>query len=125
MARRNFLTCVYETDEGKQVLMRVDERYQSQDNGATPPVPLLGAVPATSTQRRTLVNRPSDLKPRSVLVATADGAFRGRIPFFTNDAYISIAMGSSITFYDGQGAAHAGLVEGKEGERSRHKMDVG
>ena len=124
MAKRNLVTCVYQSDDGKSMLRRLDSRYQSQMNGADPAAPILGGVAANATQRRTMSFGPSGLKPRSVLVATADGAFTGRLPVFTLAAYSAIAVGDAITFYDGQGASHSGTVEGKEGERSRHAHDV-
>lgn len=124
MARRNFITCVYETDEGKRTLRRMDARYQSQLNGATPPGPLLGALAADAGEKETLVDFPVHWEPRTVQLQTADGAFTGRIPVFTIAAYSAIAMGDTVNFFDGQGATHAGLVVGKMGERTRHKRDT-
>ena len=92
MAKRNLVTCVYQSDDGKSMLRRLDSRYQSQMNGADPAAPILGGVAANATQRRTLSFGPSGLKPRSVLVATADGAFTGRLPVFTLAAYSAIAV---------------------------------
>lgn len=124
MARRNMITCVYHTDDGKQVLKRMDARYQTQNDGADPPVLLLGAIPATLTEVETLNNAPNDLKPRTILVRTTDGAFTGRIPVFTAARYAAMVVSTAITFYDGQGVSHAGQVYGHEGERSNHKTDV-
>jgi len=124
MAKRNMKTCVYVTDDAKSVLKRIDVRYQSQNDGADPPVLLLGAVPATQDQLDTLSNAPGDLEPRTLLVRTTAGDFTGRIPVFTNARYIAMTVGSDITFYDGQGASHAGKVYGHQGERSNHKQDV-
>lgn len=124
MARRNMITCVYVTDSGKSVLKRIDQRYQSQDNGADPPVLLLGAVAATLTQVETLSNAPNDLKPRTILVRTTAGDFTGRIAVFTAARYAAMTVGTAINFFDGQGVEHAGLVYGHEGERSNHKTDV-
>jgi hypothetical protein len=124
MARKNMITCVYVTDDAKHVLKRIDARYQTQNNGADPPVLLLGAVAATLTEVETLSNAPSDLKPRTVLVRTTAGDFTGRIPVFTAAAYAALVVSTAITFYDGQGTSHAGQVYGHEGERSNHKTDV-
>jgi hypothetical protein len=124
MARRNMITCVYHTDDAKQVLKRMDARYQTQNDGGDPPVLLLGAIAATLTEVETLNNAPNDLKPRTILVRTTAGDFTGRIPVFTPARYAAMTVGTAITFYDGQGASHAGLVYGHEGERSNHKTDV-
>lgn len=124
MARRNFRTCIYVSDEGKQMLRRLDQRYQEQMNGATPAGPLLGATLPNATELGTFVNSPRDLRPRSVLVRDNTGANRARIPVFTVAAYNAIAINDALTFYDGGGTAYAGVVYGKEGERTRHKSDV-
>lgn len=124
MAKRNMLTCVYVSDDAISYLKRMDARYQGQNDGGDPPVLLLGAVPATLTQVETLPNVPRDLKPRTLLVRTTAGDFTGRVDCFTAARYAAMTNGTAITFYDGQGAAHAGQVYGHEGERSRHKTDV-
>jgi hypothetical protein len=125
MARRNMLTCVYISDDNKHYLKRQDSRYQGQLNGDTPPTPLFGSVPATLSEVETLPNSPDDLKPRRVLVRTTAGDFTGSINVFTPAAYIALPNGTAVTFYDGQGASHAGQVYGHEGEKSNHKTDVG
>jgi hypothetical protein len=124
MAYRDLITCVYVSDDAKSYLKRMDARYQSQNNGADPPVLLLGAIPATLAQVEELPNTPADLKPRTLLVRTADGAFVGRIPCFTAERYAAMTNGTAITFYDGQGVSHAGQVYGHEGERSNHKSNL-
>jgi len=124
MARKNMITCVYVSDDGISYLKRMDSRYQSQNDGGDPPVPLLGAVPATLTQVETLPNVPHDLKPRTLLVRTSDGTFTGRVDCFTAARYAAMTNGTAITFYDGQGTSHAGQVYGHEGERSKHKTDA-
>jgi hypothetical protein len=124
MAVRNMKTCVYLSDDGKEYLKRLDARYQSQNDGGSPAVLLLGAEIATSTQLNTLPNVPADLKPRHVIVATADGLFKSRLQCFTPDAYIALAPPQTVTFYDGQGAAHTGVIRGHEGEHSMHKTDI-
>jgi hypothetical protein len=124
MAVRNMKTCVYRSDDGKLYLKRLDARYQAQDNGDTPPVLLLGALVATSDQLNTLPNVPADLKPRHVIVATADGLFKSKMPCFTPTAYIDLAPPQTVTFYDGQGTAHTGVIRGHEGEHSMHKTDI-
>lgn len=124
MALKNFITCVYEDDDGINYLKRMDARYQGQDDGGSPPVPRLGAIAATSTQRRTLGNPPHDLKPRTVIIQTADGAFHTRVPVFSRAAYVALDNGTALNFWDGQGTLHAGVVVGHEGERKSHKLDV-
>lgn len=123
MARRNMITCVYITDDGKSVLKRMDGRYQSQVTG-DPAVPLFGAVPATLSQVENLPNASSDLKPRRVLVRTTSGDFTGSINVFTAAAYAALVNGTAVVFYDGQGTNHSGQVYGHEGEKSNHKTDV-
>lgn len=125
MALRNMVTCVYTSDEGKSELRRLDARYQALNDGATPPNLLLGAAIATTAQLGTLGNTSRDISPRSVLVATSDGAFKARLPVFTLARYAAINVGDGgYTFFDGQGVTHAGIVYGKEGERSKHKRDI-
>ena len=124
MANRNMVTCVYTSDDLKSYLKRLDARYQTQNDGATPPNLLLGAAVATSTQLNTLPNAPHDLKPRHVIVATADGAFASKLPVFTNAAYIALQQPQTVNFFDGQGVSHVGTIRGHEGERSKHKIDV-
>lgn len=124
MARRNMITCVYVSDDAKSYLKRQDSRYQGQLNGDTPPTPLFGSVPATLAQVEELGNAPDDLKPRRVLVRTTAGDFTNSINVFTLGAYIALPNGTAVTFYDGQGASHAGQVYGHEGEKSNHKTDV-
>jgi len=124
MTSRNMVTCVYVSDDGKSYLARADTRYQSQNTGGDTPTPLFGHEVATSDQLDTLPNVPRDLKMRHVIVSTADGAFFGRINCFTNAAYIALNADSTLNFYDGHGAEHAGKVRGHEGEHSMHKRDI-
>jgi hypothetical protein len=124
MAVRNMKTCVYLSDDGKEYLKRLDARYQAQNNGADPPVLLLGALVATSDQLNTLPNVPRDLKARHVILATADGAFKSKMECFTPTAYIALSPPQTVTFYDGQGTAHVGVIRGHEGEHSMHKTDI-
>lgn len=124
MARRNMITCVYVDDDSKEHLKRMDGRYQSQLTTGDPAVALFGAVPATLAQVEALTNAPGDLKPRTVLVRTTSGDFKGRIAVFQPGQYIALTPGTPVVFYDGQGASHAGQVYGHEGERSNHKTDV-
>lgn len=125
MANRNFVTCVYTSDDGKDYLKRLDARYQALNDGGSPATLLLGAEIATSTQLNTLPNVPRDLKPRHVIVATSDGAFVGKLQAFTPAAYIALTPTTSgLTWYDGQGTSHSVTVRGHEGEHSMHKLDI-
>lgn len=124
MASRNFVTCVYLSDDNKSYLKRLDARYQAENDAGTPPVLRLGAEIATSTQLNTLTNVPRDMKPRHVIVATSDGAFFGRMEVFTPTAYIALQPPVTLTWYDGQGASHTVGINGHEGEHSMHKRDI-
>jgi len=124
MAVRNMKTCVYKSDDNKLYLKRLDARYQALDDGGSPAALLLGAEIASSTQLNTLPNVPRDLKPRHVILATSDGAFKSRMEVFTPEAYIALQPPQTVTFFDGQGASHTGAIRGHEGEHSLHKTDI-
>lgn len=115
MAKRDFGPWTYTSNGGRTYVRRADKFLTAQNDGATPPLPLVGGGDASNLTPYEPM--PSNLRPRVAIMTERSTGYTEAVVIYDKATLAALPADFAMNVRDASGAVHACVLERIVGEK--------